>query len=376
MDRESAKFNFNSASLFVAANLLAGVFNYLFQAIAGTQLDAAAFAQLNSWLAHVSIFFFLGGICQYLSLFGSMTQRSLRFLISMALLGLLSLTLFWLTTSPELNFTKALILLTGSIFYGWILGSAQKRMLFGAMAISSLIVGFAKIAILFIPGLGGGLSNYAFALFGGFVPAFLVLAVSLWNSKGDEVSSFSIASWNQTLILSLAAATFPQIDLILFHHTQTPALYEEFVRASLYFKAIYFCVFIFAQWLLPHQIQKQSKERFVRIGALKVLGLGIVGSVFMAATAPASAKLLFGWSESPEFGLVFLSSFNAVLLAWTFILLQGSCARHELSRAWSALTILGLGSLVQYLAAPQGYFYFALALTTAGLAVAALSRTK
>src|SRR4051812_16675927 len=67
-----------SATLFLLANVAAGVLNYSFQLIASRQLSANDFSELNGWFAELALFFMFGGILQYASNFFPASDKTLK----------------------------------------------------------------------------------------------------------------------------------------------------------------------------------------------------------------------------------------------------------------------------------------------------------
>ncbi len=65
----NARSLLTTGGIYMAANIAAGLLNYLFQVVASRQLSAADFSQMSSWVAHVSVFFILAGVLQYSSNF-------------------------------------------------------------------------------------------------------------------------------------------------------------------------------------------------------------------------------------------------------------------------------------------------------------------
>jgi hypothetical protein len=349
-----------SGAAFVAANLVAGLCHYFFQVIASKELSAADFSELNAWFANIAIFFMIGGLLQYTANFLPASKTRLRQAIVVINIFYGCLAVAWFMSSPGLTLPRALMVLSGSTVFGWLLGQVQSRLLFFVMAGANLLFGVSKL--LFVLLLPWGIERYTFALFACYLPGVLLISVGAWRAdpraEPKRGSLLDWQLWAAPVILSVAGAVIPQLDLVLMDRIQSPPDFQAFARASLYYRGIYFFMFIFAQWLLPQQIRESQMP--VSPWYLALAGLG--GSAGLALVSPAVTTYILKWSEAPAPLLIFASCLNMSLMTWMFLLIQEACARHRVRAAGAALLVLALEALVQLglKLPPFGYLFLAI----------------
>lgn len=339
-----------SSSWFVLANAFAGGLNYLYQVLASRELSAAEYANLNAWFANLAIFFLIGGVLQYAANFIPLSQiktRSAIFLINLICLGLAAA---WILGPEGETFARALIVLTGAALFGWMVGQVQSRMLFLAMTVASLLVGASKIALVLTSTFGATLlERYTFALFACYLPALWWMSFKVWNQPAPQLPRKNVWSWSlwaAPVILSTASAVIPQMDMILMNRIQPAAEFQDFARASLFYKCIYFLMYIVAQWLLPQQIQSgnsaKQKHSWYAFAAASLLA-----SAALAATSPLAVQWVMHWDHTPPISMIFLSCLNISLLTWVFFEIQASVSRHHLRGPALALVALGVEAALQ-----------------------------
>lgn len=358
-----------AASFFAISNILAGVFHYLFQVLASKEMAAAEFAQFSVWLATVAVLCMLGGLLQYAGNFfpstKSQAERSL--LVSTALTFVFSVAWFFIPASNDLQ--GALIVISAGLF-GWILGQIQQRLLFLLMGIMNLAMAGVKVFFVLIPGtFGTVMERFSYALLICYFVALLVTYLVSRSSKFEITSSPSgmkstqtAALWLAPLLLSISGAIIPQMDIIVLQKWQPDQVFQDFVRASLFYKGIYFLMFIFAQWMLPQQISKTGSKAHQGILTYHFAIAAFVGSLAVTVVAPYVEQFILKWDSMPPAAMIFYSCFNMSLLTWVFLLIQESCARHQLRLAGAALVVIFMNLGAQLLLQLEVVQYFQLSI--------------
>lgn len=331
--------------LFLAISVGAGLFNYLYQVVAGRILSAGDFAALNGWLANLSVVLTLAGFAQYAANFRPMRQSSLRLSIVVFNVGAVAAIYAWSLSTRSLGWDRSLFLVSLSICFGWLAGQAQIRLALIVLASSSLVVAFAKFALALNPVEStAALDRFAFSLAAATSLGLLFLGGFLWNAR-DVASSNRKPSWTAPALLSIATSIFPQFDLLLMSHSQNAADFSDFARASLFFRAVYFLVFIGAQWLLPRQIQGHAKglsNIIPRVGLLTVILTGALTIV-----SPQISQLILKWEVGPEKTLVFMSSLQVSAMAILLLQVQELCAKRQIGTVLFIFSALAAEAVVQ-----------------------------
>jgi len=352
-----------TASYFVAANVFAGGLHYFYQAIASRQLNAADFAALNAWFAGLALFFLFSGLLQYAANFVPTSPRALRKgIIVINMIALVTVVQWRTMPAGETAFKGALVVLLAAAL-GWLLGQVQARLMFFAMSVAGLIVALSKVGLIFVSTIGGALvDRYAFALFACYLPGLWYLSAALWkqSTTPEPKKQASTATlWQAAFILSAAAAIIPQVDLYVMSRIQSPADYQDFAHASLFFKVIYFLLFIFAQWLLPHQIR--ATERPKKNWLIFAFG-ALMASAVLTAVAPFISTTVLGWDHAPDSKLIFLANLNMSLLTWIFFEIQSATASYEVRVPGLILGLLVVESLAQWALALNPIYYLSAAI--------------
>lgn len=323
-----------SGGWYFLAGLVAALLNYGFQVIASRELSRADFASLNGWFANFAVFLFLSGVLQYGSVFFPCSGRSLK--LSIAVINFLTLVcaFLWFSSDETLSTFRAVLILLTSTAYGWVMGQVQFRLAFTLLAIVGLLQGVAKFAFVALPFFSEQrLEAYALSFFAAILPSLLVASIWLYRSKAPELvdTVHGWRSWVAPVILSSAVALMPQFDLVVMSHTQAQTTFEEFARASLFYKGVYFAVFIVAQWLLPQQIQR--KAEFRGRGLVLAMGFAVIASLALTLMAPFVGTWLLKWESSPAAWLILGSCIHMSLLTLTYLGIQQACAD---GRVWGA----------------------------------------
>ncbi len=360
------KQEFRAASVFFISSVGAGVFNYLFQVVAGRNLSATDFADFNGWFANLAIFFMIGGLLQYAGNFWPARRSFIRLaLIMLNLVGTVGI-FYWITQPGLFTIDRAGLILFSSSIFGWLTGQMQIRSAFKLMSIAGIVVAGSKFALALVPITPAqSADRYALAVFASFLPGLWLTTSYLWSAK-DAPPPATAPKWTAPIMLAAAVAIFPQFDIALLSHTVGSADFATFVRASIFSRAIYFLIFILAQWLLPRQIQRQSPEI---VGSFPRIFLSaLAGSAIITLAAPYLSALILGWSEAPPASIVFLSSLQMSLMALLLLHVQESCARGRVRSAATALVLLFCeGALQWFVRAPTEQYLLTMVALNLGM---------
>lgn len=350
-----------SISSFVAINILAGVFNYLFQIIAGRNLSVSDFSSFNEWFAFASLFAFGGGLLQNGANFYPVGRSSL--IRQMTVYVVICSVVLWQVLAVDSNsmtFTLAFVIL--SIINGWLAGQSQVRLMFTAMASAGALLALTKIALAFFPSAETGSFTYIKIATVAFVPSILFLGAAQIFRQQDGTLQRKHTS-HQALfsagILTVAAAVVPQMDIIILSKTLDRGVFDQFIQASIFYKAVFFFFLIFAQWLLPQQVRQ--KQTFVgkHLFNFIPIALTLAGASLLTVVSGPVSTYIMNWDPVPPSSFVFLSCVNMSLLTWIFLLIQESCSKKILTSAFAATLALIALAFVQYLGAWSIFQYFA-----------------
>lgn len=328
-----------SGGWYFAAGLVGGLLSYLYQVVASRELSSADFAALNGWFANFAIYFFLGGIFQYGAVFKPTSGRPLAVRLFAINVMLLLFVWWWFSGTETFGVARAIIVVVSTASAGWIMGQLQARLAFTLLAFLGLIQATVKLMPIFFPAFPSlRVEAYALACFVTLLPTHWIASYVLLRSDKPTTTTEGARSgkdWIAPILLSCAVALMPQYDLVLMDHTQTRPLFEEFARASLFYKGIYFVFFIVAQWLLPQQIQRTAEIR--NLGVAVVFAL--VSSIVITLAAPFVGRIVLHWDHDPSAWLILGSCIHMSLLTLTFLGIQQACAD---GRVWVAAVVLGL----------------------------------
>ncbi len=364
---------FNSGIFFVLINTVAGVAHYIYQVIASRQLSAEDFADLNSWIAHFSLLMVVPATCQYAANFRPIANSrrkpvllAFSFLIFVLFAG-------WLWLPGGLTLSHAVLVLIAASLLGWMLGELQSRLWLLSLAVANLTVGLVKLGFVFSQGGTNKVSSFATAIFISYVPVVVFASVVLWRADRKSLPTAS-GGWVAPFLLSVASSIIPQMDIVLVKWTQPTDVFENFARASLFYKGIYFLVFMAAQWLLPRQIRQTAPIPGIR-AFIPALVIFCAASAAITWISPWLVIWFLGWSSSPPATMVFASCLNICLLAWLYMHLQAACAEGRLKIASMVLLLLAIEAGVQWLAGLSITGYFICAWLFQGFALALVMRS-
>ena len=338
----SAAKEAREGALFVIASLAAGVGHYAFQILASRHLSADEFARFSGWLAHLSLAFVGAGLVQYAANFHPAPARLVRRSLTAVNVGMAAALLAWAFGGDALGPAPALAIVVLAIGYGWVTGQVQIRLDFRGLAFAQVLT--AAVKVLIPVAVFGGLSGYAFGLGFGFVPATWLLSARLWSRTAAPSGLVARPSWTAPILIAVASNLIPQFDLLLMQHTQAPSTFDAFARVSLFYKGIYFVVFIFAQWLLPRQIRGGGPRW---LGPGLVAGFAALSSVGLAVLSPLLVRYVFHWDQTPPRLLILMSCGHMSLLTLVFIQIQALSAAGRVKPAAAMLGVLGLEAALQ-----------------------------
>lgn len=365
------------SGIYVAAGVAAGVLNYAFQVLASQQLADAAFADFSAWFAQVSLLLVFAALGQYAGTFypsvGARLTRQL--LLVNAAVAVLMAGFYGQRLSQPLPL--GVLAVSVAVAFGWVAGQVQCRWLFWQLGLATALGAALKVGLAIgpLPGLAVIERFYVATAIGSVLPLWLLSAQLLAGSQALPRPTLTAAqpSWLAPVMLSLAAAWVPQIDLVVLRQTATACAYEDFAHASLFYKVIFFLFMIAAQWLLPRQMQ-QPAQGVLPGTAWRWLLLAIVSSALIGLAAPAVSSAALGWLRPPPRAMVSLSCLNMCLLSAVFMQIQALCARGRVAPAAGAVVALLAQALAQWWAGFTVLTYLAVAVVCQLLVLVALGR--
>jgi hypothetical protein len=226
----------------------------------------------------------------------------------------------------------------------WLLGQMQIRLKFASLALVGLAVAIARCGLSTAPWVGSDvMDRFVLVNFATFAMMIGTMAVALWSAEDVKIAS-QRAPWKSVLLLSVAGTMIPQFDMFIMHHTQIEADFIDFTRASLFGRALFSLIYMFAQWRLPSQVRGLASGEPPNLWKF-LLGLLILCGVVALSSTFVSAHI-FGWERVPSKWLVFLSSTEISVLALVFFSIQRNCSQHRHRPAIFLLAVLGLEAAV------------------------------
>lgn len=339
-----------SGSFFFVANVVAGVFNYIFQIFASKDLSGHDFSNLYGWFADLSLFFMVSGVLQYASNFYPARRIFMRRAVVAINVFCLILAAAWFQFPAGQGVARAMMIVSGSTLFGWLMGQIQYRRLFVGIGLANILITSVKMAIIFLPILEVA-ERYRFAMFASYLPALWLLSIFAWQipdqTSAIRLNRFSWKLWAAPVVLSVTGAIIPQLDMVLIARIQPAAVFENFARASLFYKGIYFAFLIFAQWLLPHQIHGEWNGAKKKISALWLAAMALMASAGITFVSPWVVQIFLKWDQVPPAKMIFLSCLNMSLLTWIFLMIQEACARTRTQVAALSIAVLGFEAALQ-----------------------------
>ena len=357
-----------SAAFFLIGNGLAGILHYLYQVQASRALTTAQFADLNSWIAYITLFLLAGTLLQVQANFVPVGGWPLRIVSIATVFSAVFATYLWGAFGKAFSMPQAFVIVIIGAGLGWLLGQAQSRMRFFSMTIANLLVAATKLGLLAAPLAMTPVDLYSFAMMASYLPGLTWLAYVLWNDR-DVASAKPRRGWRiwaAPLMIASAGALIPSMDMILIERIESADVFQIFARSVIFYKGVYFVVFNVAQLLLPAQLRGEASGARIRNPWTLLLAI-TAGAALIGLTGPAFARHGLGWTEVPPSWMVFISCFNIALLAWFFVRLQQACASHHLRPAAQAFGLLLFEIALQSLGLWHLAGYYICALTLQGL---------
>lgn len=351
-----------SISLFVFINILAGIFNYLFQIVAGRNLTVGEFSSFNEWFAFASLFAFGGGLLQNGANFYPVEKTAL--IRQYAIYAFICLMVLWSVVSEKSTistFTISFVIM--SIINGWLVGQSQVRLMFTTMASAGAILALTKIALTFFPVAEVNALTYIKIATVAIVPSILFLGAIQIFGKQKNTANRQHSSYQalfSAAILTASAAIVPQMDIIILSKTLDRGIFEQFIQASIFYKAVFFFFLIFAQWLLPQQVRQSQTFVGKYLFNFIPVALTLTGAIALALVSEPVSNYIMNWNPAPPRTFVFLSCVNMSLLTWIFLLIQESCSKKLMLQAFFVTSGLAVLGFIQFLGAWTIFQYFAI----------------
>ena len=342
--------------LLFTANILGGVANYFFQLSAARNLSVAAFGSLNSWLATFSVYAIAGSICQILANFFPASAQRLRlgaFLLVIICLGVMSFVFGNLDNKNLTTGTVLFVSILASMGVSWLVGQLQFRLCFPLIGGAGLLGTLGKLALVLmpLPKEIQGNAYYLATLFGASLYG-LLLAVGTYLFPQDIATDHQghqghhdqlYPRFSSAVILAIANALIPQMDIINLRYFQADDLIGQYSRASLFAKAIIFGASMVLQVALPLQIKamKTDVPQIVRPSwrnpYLILVVFCLLATVISTQIGPLVATYLFGFDLSEYRSWIFLTA----LIASTQFGLLMAIQKEATALHWqSAATVL------------------------------------
>lgn len=347
-----------SSVFLLAANLCAGVLNYLFQVRAAAQLDPATYGALNGWMAYLGLALFVGGAAQIATNFLPWSEAGVRRVGLLTVAAPVAALLWFGSASARVSTPNAVELGVVATLLGtvqqWTLGQFQARTWFvwmgSALLLAAVMKWFGTFLPLFSPVEVGAayfwaipLSYAVCCLFQGVV--MLTLPAGAQPSRVKSMTQLN--AWMGALTLAGAMSLVPQLDMLNLRGLQSDYQLGLFARTSLFAKAIFFGALTLLQIALPHHVRAHQgivDAHYARIKWLERLGIVacILGSLVFAACAPWLTSAFLGFDLSSEQRLwVLLSCLALTALYGHLQAVQVLCATGEWRRAAIRLGAVG-----------------------------------
>lgn len=329
-------------------SLLAGGTHYIYQLIAARFLSFEDFGRFSGWLAWVYLGLSVAAFSQYAANFFPVFEKGLK--RSILLTGLLAVvTLSLLLSFPNLNPVGVGVLaLVVAPFTNWLLGQTQRRLLLLSFALGGMIIGLAKVLVVFVLPQSSDLQKFYWAIPLCYVAGSLFLFPVLWRNRNkalDNVKKMG-SIWKEgvwsAFVLSFLTVYIPNVDLLFVERSQDSFILSQFAQVSLFYKVIFFVFLIFSQWILPQQLEQgnsneASPRRMKNFVRICVMGLGF------SLCASAVAKDFYSLVLNREFQApqvwIFLSCFNMAMFTGLFLEIQRQIAALRIKDASYALFI-------------------------------------
>jgi hypothetical protein len=364
-------------------NLAAAAFNYLFQVLAARELSREQFGEFSAWFAWLSLTLIVSSIAQYAANFQPRGSISLRLLMSLWVLGALTAGLAITSVyAPHADLALAVCAVSITTLLGWLCGQAQYRLMFSALALAAIAVAISKVLLVVGPwNPPSALRGYQLAMTLGVLPALAMIGLQLfwartgWQRLPKVDYGLNTTGWTAALVLAVATAGLPQVDLLALSVTVQDVEFEEVARASLFTKAMFFLVLLGAQWALPHQIRNHGGQHALAQMIWRVLGASMLATLLALWMAPQVSHAL-GWETSLPPPLLALSCGNMALLGCIYLAIQHLCTGGQVRVAAEGLALVALLAAVQWTVSLDMLVYLGLAILTNAVVLVHLVRQR
>ncbi len=340
--------NMTAGTWFVAANMIANVLNFLFNAVLGRSLSLSDFATVSLFNTFLSLFGVLlaglGSSVNYQVAFLSGGNKKgwinsfLNHTLRKSFLYSVLLTVVWLALIPvtmrffQVESTSLVLLFTPVIIFGALSsiqsGFLKGEFLFGLLgraivieALSKLVfavalvqLGFPQAASLALP------ASIVVSWFVTYMYTAKALRAKGVVSPDNYVYEFPRKYFSATLITAASAAAFLNFDVLLAKHYLTPELAGRYALLSLVGKMVYFFGSILATFTVSIVSRHEgagtdSRQDFYRLfkgilltSLVAFLGVGVFGfitvPILLGDKAEAILPYLFNYSLAMVFFVI------------------------------------------------------------------------
>ncbi|MBS2019069.1 MAG: hypothetical protein JST00_39745 [Deltaproteobacteria bacterium] len=253
---------------FTVASLGASAMNYLFQVHAAAVLDAREFGLLSAWLAIVTAFGAVVTFVQFLSLEARLDDARWPSVARLAGFGALVVLALHLVSgaraSPAALGVTSVI---GGIAAAALVGQLQARLALGIIGVAMLATTAVRFGLPFgwprDARASGFYLGHAASPYAGMV---VVGIFALGRSRGGAAAARESSAeprervrLARPMILGLATAVFPYVDVLAVSATQDAATTGELSRIVLVSRAIFYGGLAAFGVLFPHQLHAATR---------------------------------------------------------------------------------------------------------------------
>ncbi len=364
LPRPFPKPAYAAGSFLVASNMLANVFNFLYNAFLGRAVGLADFGLISLFGSILSLLQIstgaLGRTVSYQSAFlqGKHHQpatvfwqivRRRSFVISMAA------TLFWLLATPFLTgffnsastmpfymFTPIVTLSALNAVDGGFLSGNLK---FAALALAGIAAGAVKLATAYISVTFSVSDLVYLAIPASVLFSFLVMRRAAINlPKGDiRTGKFPMHFLTTAFISNLSMASFLGADLILAKHFLDPAAAGQYAILSLAGKMVYFLGSLFNQFITPLVAQARgansNHSRLFYFLLAAAFFSGLAGYLVVGIFGHITVPLFFGVKSLPILEFLPAYTLSMVLLAVGTAIASYHQTLKQYAFSWAGLAV-------------------------------------
>lgn len=374
----------SQAGLYLVLNMAAAALNYSFQLLAARDLSREQFGAFSTWFAWLSLALVAASFIQYAVNFGTSASMSRRRLLMQFMLGVLVVT--WavsMTASPTTPLALGASAVVIAALLGWTCGQAQVRLMLVPLALSATLIAAVKVLLVLIPPGHDlvGPSHYQLAMTLAVLPALAVLSLQLARTLPAGPHTMPAAArvhgknFAAPMILAIAAAALPQVDLLALSLTSPPNEFEDFARTSLFTKAVFFLFLLGAQWFLPHQVRDEVRPELTSASIWRIVAVAFATVLLLAWGTPYLSDFL-GWSAPPPFAMVVLACSHMALLSGIYFGIQLHCVTGAVGKAVLPIVAVALVAGLQLILSLGANGYLALAIGVNSLVLAQLLRSR